>query len=83
MTEPVLPAGSGWKVQAMREVYPPRLRSVRCNGCKKSVTMILIYDENGKKKYECIGDPKLREVGCGKRVDPKWEGSGDVAEIQS
>jgi len=46
---------------------------MRCNGCLKTVTMILIYDEHGKKKYECAGDPKLKVNGCGRRVDPVAE----------
>ncbi len=53
-----------------REVNPKRLRNMRCNGCKRTVTLLLIYDGDGKKKYECAGSEKDKVNGCGWRVDP-------------
>ncbi len=62
----------------MKDLYPPRLRNMRCNGCKQTVTLVLIYDEYGRRHYECAGDEKNRINGCGRRMDLK---GGDDAKV--
>ena len=70
-------SGCGNRIEKVKQ--PKRLYSVECEGCKQVVNMVLIYDERGQKKYECIGNAENRFNGCGRRAP--FEKGGDNAKV--